>query len=683
MKRLFIAAFFCFFTFLAIAQEVIVPASGTGALQNTQQPEYKNGSKEALVLPFFDDFYQNSIYPDALKWDGNEGFQNQDFGVFPVTQGVLTLDALDENGHIHDQALPGPSNWIADIVSSQPIRLDSIFSPNPVALHDYDSLYFSFWFQPGGGLGPHPFNDIGTPPESQDSLVLEFLAPAYADTIWIEKDTIINGIQQTITVIDRIDEAWDYAWSSEGMLLDTLIKYTDNGNYFMKVMIPIVDEDRYFHKDFRFRFKNYVSLSSDILTSWQSNADMWNIDYVYLDKDRTIEEQGVKDLAFVNKAQSLLNDYYSMPFAQYRENYVFEMIDSATNYITNLDNISYNMGYRYRITNEPGALVHEYNGGSFVINPFTDDGYISHKPFSRPPAQFIFPISNADSAEFTVTHFISSDQNLPFKGNDTTSFTQRFYNYYAYDNGTAENGYGIEGDDNGMAAIRFKLNKSDTLRGINIFFNEIIDPPTDQYFYLTVWNHNDRIPGSIVYEQYEMRPAPTDYRNNFHTFILEEPVIINQENFPYLIFYIGWQKDFDDEILNIGYDRSRDSKANNFYNVNGTWYNSMQSGSIMIRPLLGKTLPYNTGITALENSKPHFSIYPNPVNGNTIHLQYESAENLNSGAQVIIRNASGLIVKNTPLNDEISVQGLPAGLYIAHYTDANGMIYTSKFIITK
>ena len=142
--------------------------------------------------------------------------------MFPVTQGVLTLDALDENGHVHENAVPGPSNWIADIVSSQPIRLDSIFSPNPVALHNYDSIYFSFWFQPGGGLGPHPFNDIGTPPESQDSLVLEFLAPDYADTIWIEKDTIINGIQQTITVIDRIDEAWDYAWSSEGMLLDTL-----------------------------------------------------------------------------------------------------------------------------------------------------------------------------------------------------------------------------------------------------------------------------------------------------------------------------------------------------------------------------------------------------------------------------------------------------------------------------
>ncbi|PLW97128.1 MAG: hypothetical protein C0593_09335 [Marinilabiliales bacterium] len=680
MNRIFFSIVLCFFAATVAGQEVIVPLAGNPELQGRDNKKaFSQKDEDNLLLPFFDDFYQDRVYPDESKWDGYDGFQNQDFAVFPITQGVLTLDALDELGRIHSNALPGPSNWISDIVTSKAIRLDSVFSPNPIALHTSDSLYFSFFYQPGGGLGPHPFNDIGTPPESQDSLVLEFLAPGFSDTTWIEIDTVINGVSQTITVVDKIEEAWDYVWSSEGMVLDSLILETDEGYYFKQVMIPITDEERYFHKDFRFRFSNYVSLSSDVHASWQSNADMWNIDYVYLDKDRTINEQSVKDLAFANKAGTMLSKYHSMPFNQYKENYVFEMVDSVENKITNLDTESYNMIYKYRITNEQGGLVYEYNGGSFIINPYAENGYSSHIPFAKPPAQFIFPISNADSAEFLVSHFLSSDENLPFKGNDTISFTQKFHNYYAYDNGTPENGYGVDGDENGMVAIQFSLNKADTLRGINLYFNEILDPSSDQSFYLTVWNHGDRKPGSIIYEQYELRPEPVDYRNNYHTFILDEPVIINQTNFPNLIFYVGWQKDNDDEILNIGYDRSRDSRARTFYHVNGIWYNSLQSGSVMIRPLLGKTLPYNTGIEQIDQ-KAQISVFPNPVSGEKLYIT--SGDDFHQG-EITIYNSTGTIILQQNYTPEIVVGHLPSGLYIIRFTDNKGLISTSKFVISK
>ncbi len=664
------------------AQEVIVPMAGNPVLKGRKIDTHsKAKNSESLVIPFFDDFYKDMVYPDPNLWDGDDGFQNQDFAVFPITQGVLTLDALNKYGRIHDQALPGPSNWVADIVSSRAIRLDSVFSPIPVALNAADSLYLSFWFQPGGGLGPHPFNDIGTPPEAQDSLVLEFLAPNYADTLWIEKDTVINGIEQTITVIDYIDHAWDYAWSTKGMVLDSLIKYTEEGYYFMKVMIPITNEERYFHKDFRFRFKNYVSLSSDIVTSWQSNADMWNIDYVYLDKDRTIENDVVKDLAFVNKANSILAKYYSMPFAQYKENYVYEMTDTLYNQITNLDRERYNMSYKYRITNELGGLIYEYNGGTFAINPFSEDGYISHQPFAKPPTMFFYPISNADSANFYIEHYLSSDENLPFKGNDTIRFTQKFHNYYAYDNGTAENGYGIEGDRNGMVAIKFALNKADTLRGINLYFNELLNASSDQSFYLTVWNNGERTPESIIYQQYELRPEQTDYRTNYHTFILDEPVIINQTNFPNLIFYVGWQKNNDAEILNIGYDRSKDSKANTFYHISGLWYNSMYSGSVMVRPLLGSELPPNTGIHSV-GEKTLFTVSPNPVSGDKIYLNINNATSFEQGT-ILLRNTQGRVIHEYAFSHEISIRDLPSGIYFIQYIDKTGHVTTTKFVISK
>jgi len=230
-----------------------------------------------------------------------------------------------------------------------------------------------------------------------------------------------------------------------------------------------------------------------------------------------------------------------------------------------------------------------------------------------------------------------------------------------------------------MVAIQFSLNKADTLRGINLYFNEILDPSSDQSFYLTVWNHGDRKPGSIIYEQYELRPEPVDYRNNYHTFILDEPVIINQTNFPNLIFYVGWQKDNDDEILNIGYDRSRDSRARTFYHVNGIWYNSLQSGSVMIRPLLGKTLPYNTGIEQIDQ-KAQISVFPNPVAGEKLYIT--SGDDFHQG-EITIYNSTGTIILQQNYTPEIVVGHLPSGLYIIRFTDNKGLISTSKFVISK
>ncbi|HPE85808.1 MAG: T9SS type A sorting domain-containing protein [Bacteroidales bacterium] len=684
MKKQLILITLVFAGSLLAAQEVIVPASGNPQLfpeNNKKQPDRKQ--PQPLEIPFFDDFYTDTPYPAQARWDGMDGFQNQDFAVHPITQGVVTLDALDENGQIHEHALPGPSTWVSDYLTSQRIRLDSLFTPLPRALDASDSICLSFWFQPGGGLGPHPFNDIGTPPEAQDSLVLEFLAPAFADTNWIVKDTLINGKMETVRVIDSIEEAWDYIWSIRGMPLDSLLTETDNGYYFQQVIIPITNESRYFHKEFRFRFKNYVSLTSGILPAWQSNADMWNIDYVYLDKDRTLTEKNVKDLAFVNKGTSMLNDYYAMPFSQYRENYIFEMIDSLSNLLTNLDSENYNMTYKYRVKNSSGGLVYEYNGGSFAIRPFRENGYLTHQPFARPPVEFIYPIASADSAEFTITHFISSDENLPFKGNDTLHFHQRFYNYFAYDNGTAENGYGIEGDPNGMVAVKFKLNKTDTLRGIAIYFNQILDNPDDQTFHLTVWNHGDRMPGSTVYQQQAFRPDPTDYPNTFHTFILDEPIVIDPITFPNLIFYVGWQKN-DNEMLNVGFDRSRNSIANNFYLVNGIWYNSLQNGTVMIRPLLGKPLPYNTGIQT-RNPINNLTLYPNPAkNDNTLHISLSDASPFSAEQGTLtLYNNQGIRIVESRFTPTLSIAGLPAGLYILQYNDHKGKITTEKFIISR
>jgi hypothetical protein len=54
----------------------------------------------------------------------------------------------------------------------------------------------------------------------------------------------------------------------------------------------------------------------------------------------------------------------------------------------------------------------------------------------------------------------------------------KFNNYFAYDDGSAEGGYGLDYGSlpagPGYAAIKFSSFKPDTLRGISIFFNRSI-----------------------------------------------------------------------------------------------------------------------------------------------------------------------------------------------------------------
>ena len=99
-------------------------------LNNLVQHKSIEGSLPVLSLPFYDDFSEISIYPDTLKWADNEAYINSDYGVFPVNYGVATLDVINANGDVYPEG--GPFPFIADHLTSYPIRLDSIIEENEV-----------------------------------------------------------------------------------------------------------------------------------------------------------------------------------------------------------------------------------------------------------------------------------------------------------------------------------------------------------------------------------------------------------------------------------------------------------------------------------------------------------------------------------------------------------------------
>ena len=112
-----------------------------------------------LTLPFFDDFTTSRVFPDAHRWVEKATFVNNSFGYLPPNQWVATFDALDSTGNIYSTAVSVP--FKADRLTSQPIRLDSTFSPVPEKLTPADSLYLSFYYQPQGtGDAPEPGDSL-------------------------------------------------------------------------------------------------------------------------------------------------------------------------------------------------------------------------------------------------------------------------------------------------------------------------------------------------------------------------------------------------------------------------------------------------------------------------------------------------------------------------------------------
>jgi len=655
-----------FFTYDSLSQEILVGVSENTTLKSAETgPNYAHKSNkltDTLSLPFSDDFSDGRSYPNPLLWSDNEAFINQDYGKYPITVGVATLDAIDANGNIYDNANAFP--FEADHLTSNPIRLDSVFSPTPKALTPADSIYLSFYYQPQGWA-----ND----PQPEDSLLLEFLAIGENDTVYIEADSTAIPPQEADTIIRK---GWNRVWAAGGQELEQFVQM--NGRYFKRVMIPITDSAKYFNKNFRFRFRNFASLADNSLLSWQSNVDQWNIDYIELDWDRTAADTNHRDIAFVSAAPGFLKNYQSMPYWQYRANFIDEMDDSFEMLISNLDDAPHNASYKYNVYNPAGDNIKTYDAGSYTLTPFSSDGYVDYQPFTNPDITLPYPFST-DSIEFEVEHVLSTDVSLENRMNDTVRYTQKFYDYYAYDDGTAEAGYGLT-PSGAMLAYKFQLNDPDTLSAVKFFFNKTWHNSNEQYFYLTVWNDNNGVPGQIIYQSESgILPDFSENINEFVSYDLAQPLAFNSQN---ETFYVGWVQT-SDEILNVGFDYSRDNSDKIFYNTSGEWASSRYQGSLMIRPVFGITGSKNESTSSKQKE---IKVYPNPVRNNE-HLTLKLPANANqtpSDYRVVIYNLSGQVVHESEFRNNINIGHLVKGAYFIDVSNhKNGNRYTKKILITQ
>lgn len=630
------------------AQEMIMKKDFNPVIRQylKKHPEEKSRMKtiihDTINLPFFDDFSSGtSVYPDPHKWQDKKVFINDGFAINPPSVGVATFDGIDSVGFPYGNT---SIDYPADTLTSQYIDLSAS------SLLTDTTIYLSFFYQSAGN---------GNAPNDGDSIILQF---RYYDTtthtydwvtVWeVNGESIITPFQQVFVHIN------DSIFNS----FDTSHIYPDSLTFFTKA--------------FQFRFINLVSGYGDV--------DIWNLDYVYLNKNRSPKDTTMLDMAFVNEPTSFLKNFSAMPWTHYCVDTINEMAVQYPLTIRNNDILQHLVCYTTTV-DSLGSVLYTYPqsiSSCYIIDTLSDTTVYSQLVNGN-PNNFYFRPNNYDWAQFNIKHFLTLTAGDINTTNDTLNYLQRFSDYYSYDDGTAELGYGTWGYGAELA-MQFTTTKADTLRGVYMFFNPMVENVRLDLFALTIWN-NIEINGSgstTLYSQYNTAPMyDTGSLEAFHYYVLDTPQFI-----PKGTFYVGWVQDISYEaLLNIGLDMNTNWDSTRlFYNTNGTWYPSTLPGTVMIRPVFGAsaTITGTKPDNSLSNS---VDIYPNPAN-NAIYLKWTSKDHIPSSDLITeIYDPTGrLILSQTGYQDEINISTISEGFYFVKMSDRNSSAsFTRKLVISR
>ena len=587
----------------------------------------------SLPIPFFDDFSRYSlptsnpaIPVEWQQWSDNAAFINSTFPLNPMTIGVATLDGLQSDGTPYSDTLYFSTiteaflDWgLTDSLTSLPINLSGL-TPD-------DSVHLVFHVQ-GGGLGNAPDED-GILGAEGDSLVLEFYSPLQ-------------------------EGQWARVWAKEG---------GEDASVFDTIFIA-VDDFIYLQDGFRFRFKNYCTQHGAL--------DHWHLDYVLLNDDISPTNFFYDEVAFQYTNNSLLNfGLTSMPWTHYQSSPGLYMRDDIVYSQRNLG-ITSNITSRCTIAYD-GAVLFESDPDANTQS----NGYSSfERTLSLNDFVYNTPIAE-DTATFEVVVAYNPTDIHP--QNDTMRFYQKFTNYYAYDDGSAERAYGLQ-DGGGKVALRYNTPVDDTLLGAYIYFAPIQYLASDQSFILQAWDDVSGEPGNLLTSEFDNFnfSLPHYYESGPNLFIyygLTDPVFVSSGN-----FYIGTLQQ-SDVSLNFGLDKNTNANATQLlYQLQGSseWLPSNISGSVMIRPVFRSTLSQWVGKD--EENASNGIIFPNPVRE---MLNVQLPDNYQSCRYRIVDLTGKTVLEGTSANQNalrISTENLAKGAYIIHYVNAENEQQSERFV---
>ncbi len=540
---------------------------------------FRTKSIDPVLLPFWDDF--SSVRDGYVKSDlwefGNSVWVNEGMGINPPSLNIATFDGLDSLGkpyNVNDILAKG----YADKLVSAPIRMDL------VSLADRTRIFISFFYQ---------FHGNGEPPDVGDILSLSF-----------KNNT----------------GAWEVIWTKENN--GSLLK-----DKFENIIIPIT-EDRFFHENFQFKIENFARLSGPY--------DTWHVDYIYLNNGK-LQTSPVRplfpDRTITSKLTSAFSSYWSMPIKHFFSSTATNSV-KPTLTITNLrqDQIAGN-GQPVSYSSSTRISVNK-KGQSPVITDLTLDENLnigSELTFQQQKIVILNTMpdlssidQSADSINMKLSVLFDTGDNkiktptegdydfnvfnpIEFRTNDSISVNYILSNYYAYDDGTAEYGAGLNQPGSQLAyEFDMKTDQPDTIVAVDIYFPRFGDD-SNQVIQFHILRDLTNSPSDIIYQQ--SLPIQRNTRNTFWRIrLVDQPAGVKGK------FYIGWKQN-SSAVIAVGLDKTTDSGDKIFSNINGTWEpNITLKGSLMIRPVFGKGNGGGEVTGVGENSLPS-SVYPNPSQG--------------------------------------------------------------------
>ncbi len=623
-------------TTMAQGQEQLVPLGGNPMIYeaakqlNHRTIASSSRANDTLSLPFFDDFSEPfsrknrpaDLFPDTSKWIGRSVYINDHMAINPISVGVATFDGLDENGLAYGFGIPIPS--LSDSLTSKPINLAGA-----------EGVYLSFHYQAQGN---------GLAPDLADVLLLEF------------KDTA---------------NTWEEVWSVAG--------YELADSSFKRAMLPIADT-AFLHSGFQFRFINYAARAGSV--------DHWHVDYVLLDEARTEADTIYRDVAILERTAGLLQGYQSMPWTHYVHDTLTYMGTERFFKLRNNFDLIFPVKYKFNVYNAFDNLVYNPDSSVAQVNALTSctnevanscgDGQNFANELIESPGEFFhFPIDSPlkPDSNFFIVETALKDLVDDYPENNKVITVQKFYNYYAYDDGTAEVAFGLGNlQFPGQVAIRYDVVKRDTLQAIQYYLNPVLEDLSNDPIRFLVWTGTD-IPEQLIYISDEVYMSYSTGMNYMNHFFLDQQIEIEGTVF------IGWQQQpVAGQKFSIGFDRSYNASEKVFYSIGSApWSQSSIPGSVMFRPVFGAPYDWTIGVNESE-SLPRLVAYPNPTSG-AIYLS-ESSVGQFASSKITLFDVTGraVLVQNGYVNG-IDASAVGNGLYILEVIDSKGQRFTQRIII--
>ena len=492
------------------------------------------------------------------------------------------------------------SDSLADVLTSAYLDLQGL-----------SNVYLSFQLQEGGR---------GELPSNADSIVVEYWSPVTAD--------------------------WTQVWGQKG---------SGTSGPFSSVILPVQGAN-YLQRGFRFRFAAYGARAGAY--------DIWNVDYVQLDKDRNPSDTIITEPAIARAHPLIIGSgaYTSWPWWVSNASSVANR-PSTLEFIYRRNGAvpsggwSLNLGqFRWE---ENGALVQQ----TTAVPVITNTQHNQDQTFTVSVPSTAMTSFSGPTTVSTKVWFDGSAAG--FRSNDTVRGTLTLNNYLALDDGSAERAYAVQNVVGGRVAQKFKvggLGGSDTLKGMYFNFVDAGEAYTST-FRMAVWAPADSGdgPGNILYMSDSLyRPFTGYYRGDMMPYELDSSVSLNA----YAEIWLGYICTSSNPMyLGLDQQRTLPSGMPRYYGDGFNWYQSLEPGVAMMRPYFR----YSPTDMAVEELAQDFKVYPNPSSGS---LSIESPS-----AHYVLRTLTGATVAAGHVEgyNNLELHHLDAGLYILSLRTAQGI----------